>query len=173
MNFGPFVTTALIKTLSLTIIYLIVRVINRIVIRPLVKKILMKGGSMMGLDHRTVTLSSILENTLNIVFLFFYFMMVLDAWGISIAPILTGAGVVGLAVGFGAQTLVKDVVTGFFIILENQYNVGDYIKAGGIKGEVIGMNLRTTIIRSDNDITHLIPNSQITTVTKGSKEFID
>ena len=92
-------------------------------------------------------------------------MLVLSDLGVPIAPILTGAGILGLAVGFGAQTLVKDVITGFFILLENQFRVGDVIQTAGVSGAVEAINLRTTVLRDGEGRVHVIPNGSIAVVT--------
>ena len=99
--------------------------------------------------------------------------MILSQWGVNIAPLLAGAGILGLAVGFGTQTLVKDIVTGFFILLEGNYNIGTEIEIAGVKGEVKKINLRTTVLEADKGIIHIIPNSKITDIAiinKSSKK---
>lgn len=99
------------------------------------------------------------------------FMVVLNQLGISIAPILAAAGVVGLAVGFGAQSLVKDYFTGFFLLLENQIRQGDVVEAGGKSGLVEQVTLRYLRMRDYSGNVHYIPNGLITTVTNMSREF--
>ncbi|MBI4474211.1 MAG: mechanosensitive ion channel family protein [Acidobacteria bacterium] len=91
--------------------------------------------------------------------------------GFNIAPILASAGIVGLAVGFGAQSLVKDVISGFFILLEDQYGVGDVIKTGDLSGVVERMTLRATVLRNLEGQVHVIPNGNIHTVTVMTKEW--
>jgi small-conductance mechanosensitive channel len=95
--------------------------------------------------------------------------MVLGLLGIPTASILAGAGIVGLAVGFGAQGLVSDVVTGFFILLENQLEVGDYVTMGGFSGIVEEVGLRVTKLRDFNGSLHFIPNRQIGSLTNHSR----
>ena len=96
-------------------------------------------------------------------------MMVLGEVGISLAPILGAAGVVGLAVGFGAQSLVKDYFTGFFILLENQLRQGDVVEVGGKSGLVEEVTLRYVRLRDYDGNVHYVPNSLITTVTNMGK----
>lgn len=98
-------------------------------------------------------------------------MIVLGELGVDLKPILAGAGILGLAVGFGAQTLVKDVITGFFILLENQIRVGDWVTAAGCSGEVEAVNLRTTVLRDTDGTTHIIPNSAITVVANSTRDW--
>jgi moderate conductance mechanosensitive channel len=118
------------------------------------------------LEQRAKTLGSLINNILSVTFYGIAVVMVLSQWGINIMPILTGAGIMGLAVGFGAQTLVKDMINGFFILADNQFNVGDNVEIGGLKGTVEEMKLRVTLLRGDNNVIHTIPNSNISTVTK-------
>lgn len=98
-------------------------------------------------------------------------MLVLSEFGISIAPILATAGVVGIAVGFGAQSLIKDYFTGFFLLLENQISQGDVIEAAGKAGLVEEVTLRYVRLRDYEGNVHFIPNGAITTVTNMSRLF--
>jgi small conductance mechanosensitive channel len=98
-------------------------------------------------------------------------MLILSEIGVSIAPILGAAGVVGLAVGFGAQSLIKDYFTGFFLLLENQIRQGDVIDAGGKSGQVEEVTLRYVRLRDYDGIVHFIPNNLITTVSNMSRGF--
>lgn len=88
--------------------------------------------------------------------------------GIAIGPLLAGAGIAGVAIGFGAQSIVKDFFSGFFILLENQYDVGDVITVGAVTGTVERMTMRITVIRDGNGTAHFIPNSNITNVANRS-----
>lgn len=98
-------------------------------------------------------------------------MLALSELGISIAPILGAAGVVGLAVGFGAQSLIKDYFTGFFLLLENQIRQGDVVEAGGKGGQVEEVTLRYLRLRDFEGSVHYVPNGLITTVTNKSRGF--
>jgi small conductance mechanosensitive channel len=98
-------------------------------------------------------------------------MLILSEIGVSIAPILGAAGVVGLAVGFGAQSLIKDYFTGFFLLLENQIRQGDVVDAGGKSGQVEEVTLRYVRLRDYDGIVHFIPNNLITTVSNMSRGF--
>ena len=95
-------------------------------------------------------------------------MMILEYCGIPIKGLLAGAGILGLAVGFGAQSLVKDIISGFFIIFEDQFSVGDYIKINPFEGEVLEIGLRTTKLKSKIGELHVIPNGSIIQVTNFS-----
>jgi small conductance mechanosensitive channel len=96
---------------------------------------------------------------------------VLDLFGVAIGPLLTGAGIVGLAVGFGAQTLVRDIISGFFLILEDQVRVGDVAAINGTGGLVEAINLRTIVLRDAEGTVHVFPNGAIQTLANKSKDF--
>ncbi|MEW6120038.1 MAG: mechanosensitive ion channel family protein [Pseudomonadota bacterium] len=98
-------------------------------------------------------------------------MLVLSELGVSIAPILASAGVVGLAIGFGAQSLVKDYFTGFFLLLENQIHQGDVVEIAGLGGLVEEVTLRHVCLRDYEGSVHYVPNSAITTVTNRSRDY--
>jgi moderate conductance mechanosensitive channel len=112
------------------------------------------------------TLISLVKNILDGVMLLLAILMILPQWGVNITPLLTGAGILGLAVSFGAQTLVKDIIAGFFIIMEDQYNVGDKIKIDTIEGEVLRITLRLTELIDKDGNRVFIPNSTITKVVR-------
>ncbi|MFF2450585.1 mechanosensitive ion channel family protein [Neobacillus sp. NPDC058068] len=118
--------------------------------------------------RREETLSKLLDNIISYVVYFIAFMMILSVLGIDVKALIAGAGVVGLAVGFGAQSLVKDVISGFFIIFEDQFSVGDQIRVGVLEGSVETIGLRTTKIKSGTGEVHILPNGSITQVTNFS-----
>lgn len=119
-------------------------------------------------ERREMTLSRLLENIITYTMYFLTIIMVLSTLGIEIKGLLAGAGIVGLAVGFGAQNLVKDVISGFFIILEDQFSVGDYIRINTFEGTVEEIGLRTTKIKSATGELHILPNGNIDEVTNFS-----
>nr|WP_237648568.1 mechanosensitive ion channel family protein [Sediminibacillus terrae] len=119
-------------------------------------------------ERRENTLKKLVQNTLTYVVYFTAFIMILDAMTIPIGALLAGAGVAGLAIGFGTQNLVRDVITGFFIIFEDQFSVGDYIQTAGIEGTVEEIGLRTTKILSWTGELHIVPNGSVDQVTNYS-----
>lgn len=121
--------------------------------------------------QRATTLNYIMGSTLKAVILFAGIMMALSEIGINITPILASAGIAGLAVGFGAQSLVKDVITGFFIIMEDQYGVGDIVEIDGKMGTVEKMNLRITQLRNLDGSVITVPNGAVSLVSNMSKEW--
>jgi small-conductance mechanosensitive channel len=98
-------------------------------------------------------------------------LMLLSEFGVNIAPLLASAGVVGLAVGLGAQTLAKDLIGGLFVLLENQYAVGDTIRVGTLSGQVERLTLRTTCVRDGTGQLHIIPNGEVRIVSNLTKEW--
>jgi small conductance mechanosensitive channel len=98
-------------------------------------------------------------------------LIVLRELDVDITPVLTGAGIVGLAIGFGAQTLVRDVITGFFLIVEDQVRVGDVAMVNGIGGLVEEINLRTIVLRDVEGVVHAIPNGEIKTLANRTKDY--
>jgi moderate conductance mechanosensitive channel len=121
---------------------------------------------------KTRTIRHVINNVLDVIIFAIMMMLLLDKWGVNIGPILASAGLIGLAFSFGAQTLVKDIIAGFFIIVEDQYNVGDRIKVGTHEGEVYTINLRLTVLRDEKGNLIYIPNSQMTIVTRYLPEEI-
>ncbi len=116
---------------------------------------------------KTKTARTLLNNITDIVLFAIAILMVLVQWGVDIGPVLAGAGILGLAFSFGAQSLIKDLIAGFFILLEGQFNEGDNVEINDtIKGRVYRMTLRLTILKDKNDNLIYVPNSQITKVLK-------
>ena len=122
---------------------------------------------------RARTLGSVIERVFTVLVTGVAVVMVLDLFGVNIGPVLTGAGIAGLAVGFGAQTLVRDVISGFFMILENQVRVGDVAAINGAEGLVEAINLRTIVLRDLEGTVHVFPNGAINTLANRSKDFSD
>ena len=98
-------------------------------------------------------------------------MQVLLVFNINVAPLLASAGIAGLAIGFGAQTLVKDVINGFFILAENQFEVGDNIKTAGVQGTVEEITMRRTILRDADGTLHIVPNSNMQIVSNMTRDW--
>jgi moderate conductance mechanosensitive channel len=120
---------------------------------------------------RAQTIAGILRRGLSTIIWTTAVLMVLRELDVDITPVLTGAGIVGLAVGFGAQTLVRDVITGFFLIVEDQVRVGDAAMVNGTGGLVEELNLRTIVLRDFEGVVHVIPNGEIKTLANRTKDF--
>ena len=158
-----------IGKVTFKIIFIIVaaRILSSLVTTS-VERIFKQRGRIQVNERRMETTRSLIKNVSSYVIYFFAILSVLTQLGFNLAPVLASAGVVGLAVGFGAQNLVKDVITGFFIIFEDQYAVGDYITIGSVTGTVQEFGLRITKIKSYTGEIHIIPNGSITQVTNFS-----
>lgn len=120
-------------------------------------------------EGRALTLYKLTENILSYILIFISIATLFSIFGISVASLIAGAGIVGLAIGFGAQGLVSDVVTGFFLLLEKQIDVNDYVTIGNKNGIVEGVGLRNTQVRGFDGTLHFIPNREITSVSNHSR----
>ncbi|MFA5383234.1 MAG: mechanosensitive ion channel family protein [Eubacteriales bacterium] len=120
---------------------------------------------------RVHTLLGILRKIIRVSAFVVAVIIILNEMGIDIRPIITAAGIGGLALGFGAQSLVKDVISGFFMLLENQIRIGDVVSLNGTSGEVISINLRTTVLRDLSGVIHIFPNGSITSVSNMTKDW--
>ncbi len=127
--------------------------------------------------RRAQTLSMLFRYTSKVFVFGIAVLAILREFGTDVTPLLTGAGIVGIVVGLGAQSLVKDILTGIFIFTENQFSIGDVVELGGKTGTVEAINLRTTILRSADGAVHIVPNGQITVATnmsyRWSKAVVD
>ncbi|MBL6458082.1 mechanosensitive ion channel [Belnapia sp. T6] len=120
---------------------------------------------------RVRTLLPMLRTVLGVLILVFVVLNALSQLGLNVAPLLAGAGVVGLAIGFGSQTLVKDVITGVFLLLEDAVAVGDVVNVGGKGGVVEHLSIRSIKLRDGDGAIHIVPFSTVTTVTNSTRDF--
>ena len=113
-------------------------------------------------------------NSVGIAVIFFLAaMQLLPLFGIDMKPLLASAGIAGLAIGFGAQTLVKDVINGFFILVEDQYHIGDMVHIAGVKGIVEDMTLRRTVLRDPNGTLHFVPSGKVEVVSNLTRDWTE
>ena len=117
------------------------------------------------------TLSGVMYSIGVLVILFIAGMQILALLGINMGPLLASAGIAGLAIGFGAQTLVKDFINGFFILAENQYDIGDTIRIAGVNGVVENVTLRRTVLRDADGTVHTVPSSEIKVVSNLTRDW--
>lgn len=117
------------------------------------------------------TLASIVQSVGSFVIFFFALLQILPIFNVDVKPFLASAGIVGLAIGFGAQTLVHDVINGFFIIIDNIYDLGDVVRIAGVQGTVEQMSLRMTVLRDDTGALHSVPNSEIKIVSNMTRDW--
>ncbi len=120
---------------------------------------------------RSRTISHVITNTIGIVIGVIVLFTILGQIGVNIGPALASLGIVGLAISFGAQGLIKDVINGLFILMENQYGIGDVVRVGGVSGLVEEVNLRRTVLRDLDGVVHYIPNSEISIASNFTKEY--
>ncbi len=121
--------------------------------------------------RRTATLASIISSIVTAIVIFIGGLMVLRELSIDVLPLLTGAGIAGIAVGFGAQNLVRDIISGFFMLLEDQVGVGDVARIQSVTGVVEEVKLRTIVLRDADGAVHIFPNGTINTLANLSKDF--
>ncbi len=140
---------------------------------PLVRRTMsrVKGESKAEVKKRTDTLLAVFLGAGKILLAVMAIFMVLSELGVPIAPILASFGIAGIAVGFGAQYLIRDLIAGIFIIMENQYRVGDVARIAGIAGLVQEVNLRKTVLRDLDGIVHHVPNGEIKVASNFTREF--
>lgn len=155
-----------LKIIGIFIAFMIVKKIGNKVIDRAFTRLQEKQNISLGRAH---TLQKLMENILSYALIFIFVASIFSIFNISVASLIAGAGIVGLAVGFGAQGLVSDVVTGFFLLLEKQIDVNDYVTLGAIDGVVEAVGLRTTQIRGFDGTLHFIPNRDITSVSNHSR----
>lgn len=156
----------LLKLLLIFCIYFVIKKISLLFISKLFDSYMKKHTISTG---RASTLESLTKNILSYILMFVLAVTVLQTFGIDATAILAGAGIVGLAVGFGAQGLVSDIVTGFFLLLEKQLDVGDSITTSTFSGTVEQVGLRTTQLRSPDGTLHFIPNREIKILSNHSR----
>lgn len=132
-----------------------------------------QGTSLDALERakRARTLGSLIQRAATVAVTSVAILTILYEFGVNVTPVLTGAGIAGLAVGFGAQTLVRDIIGGFFLILEDQVRVGDVASINGTGGLVEQINLRTIVLRDEEGAVHVFPNGAITTLANRTKDF--
>jgi len=140
---------------------------------PLLRRIIVrtKGESKEGIRKRTDTLISVFMSVGQVVIVLLVVFMLLSELKVPIGPALAGLGVVGIAVGFGAQYLIRDLIAGVFVIMENQYRVGDVAKVADIAGLVEAVNLRKTVLRDLDGIVHHVPNGEIRVASNYTRHF--
>jgi moderate conductance mechanosensitive channel len=144
----------------------------RAALRGVFLRVIAKRGARLSDDDRkrAATIARVVNRTVTVAVIAVVLMMVLSEFGLNIGPLIAGAGIVGVAVGFGAQTLVKDGLSGLFILMENQYRVGDVIRIDTITGEVEDITLRRTVLRDEDGAIHQITNGDIRRTTNYSRE---
>ena len=148
--------------------FVILKIIDSFIGRQLNSEKIKEKGSY----NRIVTVTNLIRRIIKVILIFIGVTIVMSVFNISIAPIIATLGVFSLAIGVGAQSLVKDFINGFFIIFEDQYSVGDLVELGDIEGVVEYLGLRVTKIRDFDKILHVIPNSNISIISNKERANI-
>ncbi|MCI5108496.1 MAG: mechanosensitive ion channel family protein [Candidatus Pacebacteria bacterium] len=161
------------KVIIILVVAFFARLIIFKIIESAVRRVVRQeeGVSIDAEERRENTLIRIINGTLHVVIWLVSIMMILSEIGVEIGPILAAAGVVGIAVGFGGQYLIKDIISGFFIIIENQYKVGDVVCIGDSCGLVEDISLRMSTLRDLDGIAHHIPHGEVKQVSNMTKGF--
>lgn len=153
-------------------IFILYKIIHRAIIRIVHLSVLRdKDSSPEAQQKREFTLIRIFNWTNRIVFFLLGGLMILQEAGIPVGPLLAGAGIVGIAVGFGGQYIIRDILSGFFIIFENQYRIGDVVSFDKTSGVVEDISLRMTTLRDLDGTVHFVPHGEIKIVSNLSKDY--
>ncbi|MDH4201525.1 MAG: mechanosensitive ion channel family protein [Phycisphaerae bacterium] len=168
---GAWLLTSGLKIFLILILTLVAIKMVQILMDKLFHRLFRNHRDDIEIQKRSDTLKSVTRNLINITIVVVAVMMILDSLGIKIGPILAAAGVVGIAVGFGAQELVKDIINGFFILLDDQIRVGDVVNIADKGGLVESVNLRMITLRDLAGNVHFVRNGQISVVTNMTKEY--
>jgi len=163
-----------IRVIVIIVVALILFFIFKFIIPPIVKRLIsrrMAGEEDTEIDKRTNTLSAILVNVVGIIIALLAIITILPEFGVNIATLIAALGIGGLAIAFAAQNLVRDFITGFFILLEDQYRVGDVVTVAGISGLVDEVGLRRTILRDLDGNVHSVPNGKVEISSNMTKKF--
>lgn len=160
------IISKIVSLLLLLIVFLIAkRVLNFIFTHAIAKSISLSRQT----EARKKTIIKLLHNIMSYTLYFFFISWVLSILGVPVSSLLAGAGLAGVALGLGAQGFLTDVVNGFFILLENQFEVGDSVVIGSVEGNISSVGIRTTQIRGFDGTLHFIPNRNITVVSNKSR----
>jgi small conductance mechanosensitive channel len=171
---GKWLGTHGLRILLIVVLAIILQSVLRRFVPGVVGRTIVQGKRRRAKEEvkkRAQTLSSFFVNTGIVLIWVVAGFMILSELGADIGPLLAGAGVIGIAVGLGAQSLIKDLIGGLFILLENQYRVGDVVNVAGIGGLVEEINLRRTVLRDLDGIVHVVPNGEIRVASNFTKEW--
>jgi small-conductance mechanosensitive channel len=172
-QFSDWLGDALSSIVSIVVIVIVALIVLRL-LRSAVQRVVTRvldrqDQSQRELRQKAQTLANVIESAGRLVVFILAGMMILGKLGLDIAPLIASAGVAGLAIGLGAQSLIRDTINGFFILFENQYAVGDVVRIGESAGSVEEVNLRRTVLRSVNGAAIIIPNGEVRVVQNQSK----
>ncbi|MHB1347853.1 MAG: mechanosensitive ion channel family protein [Candidatus Humimicrobiaceae bacterium] len=153
---------------AIIILFLVVNLLSRKLIKIANRKI---SDEKIDIRRKTFTAISVISNLFLVISVLTSFLIIADVIGINVVPVLAGAGILGIVIGFGAQNLIKDIINGIFILLEQWFQIDDTITVGNISGVVERFNLRTTVIRDLSGKIHFIPNGQIAILSNYTSDW--
>jgi len=163
-----------VSVVAALLAYLIFSRVSNYWLRNVLQKVVENGSLRKSRERQIKNWSLFIDRTGGILILFILFTTILSDLNYNIAPLLTGAGIIGLAIGLGSQNFMKDVVGGIFIFLEGNYSEGEIIKVAGVTGRVKKIFLRKTILYSKEDkATHVVPHSEVKTVSVLPKDYFE
>jgi small-conductance mechanosensitive channel len=170
---GPIYAPVILPTIRIIWILIAARVILSLIDSALnrLRLIIPASDGAARVEQRTETLRHIIRGVAKVSLILVVAFEIGAELGFNLGPVLASAGIVGLAVGFGAQSLVKDVISGFFILFEDQFGIGDVVRIGDFTGVVERMTLRSTVVRNLEGQVHVVPNGNILNVTVMTKEW--
>lgn len=168
---GQWLVTSGLKIFLILILTLVAIKLVQVLMEKLFHRLFRNHRNDVEIQKRSDTLKSVMRNLVNITIVVVAVMMILDQLGVPIGPLLTTAGVAGVAIGFGAQQLVRDYINGFFILLDDQIRVGDVVSIADKGGLVENVNLRMITLRDLAGNVHFVRNGEITVVTNMTKEY--
>lgn len=157
------------EPLKIVIIFLVAVILRFLLVRANNRLVRQAFGSNQRRDQRSSTISAVLNTLTSVIIWGTAILMSLTVLGVNIAPLLASAGIAGVALGFGAQTLVKDYISGIFLIVEDQYGIGDEVEIGTVRGRVEAVALRTTRVRDEAGVLWYIRNGEILNVANFSQ----
>ena len=164
-----------VKVLLILIVAFGITQVSKVFLGRVLKRIMKKKEKLEKVklkleEERIHTLEKVIFSIIKTVIWTIAIITILPEFGINITPLLTGLGIGGLALGFGAKNLIQDYISGLFILIEDQFRVGEEVEIGGKKGKVIDFNLRRTVLEDKEGVLHFIPNSQIKVATNFSRK---
>ena len=157
------------EPLKIVVIFVVAFIVRFLLVRANNRLVRQAFGSKERRDQRSSTISAVLNTVTSVIIWGTAILMSLTVVGVNIAPLLASAGIAGVALGFGAQTLVKDYISGIFLIVEDQYGIGDEVEIGTVRGRVEAVALRTTRIRDEAGVLWYIRNGEILNVANFSQ----
>ncbi len=161
----------LIEIGAIVLVAAILSQVTIVLVRRFTRRVEHASGPPTQVLRRAQTLASVMRSACLAVIWTVALISALGQAGVAVAPILAAAGIVGVALGFGAQNLVRDLLGGFFILLEGQYDVGDVVTVAAVSGTVEAVNLRTTVLRGEDGARHVVPNGEVRVSTNLTKTY--